>query len=684
MARNRKPTEEQDSLLQPKDSEEYFRGLVERSPDTLFRFRVFPNEGYDFLGPAVKQFSGYDPEEFYQDWTLIFRLVHPDDLPSLMKHFATQKVSDESYTLRWIRKDGTTVWTEQRNVPIYDQGGKLVAVEGVMREITEEVLRTREREAILSLVTGLRDSVTRAEIAPVLLDVTLALVQADGVALTTGETENPPENAGERCVKVELASGCWKGWTGSDLELGDELYQLLVVERRPYENPTLGDDLPGLPAGWKEELNSLVSVPLVAQGETMGILWVGRRQELARDETLEGQLRVLTAIADIAASALHTAMLFEVTQQRVNHLTALRTIDRAITSSLDLHLTLNVLLDQLMIQKDIDAVDILLVDTFTHQIHYAGGRGLRGRLFDDYPLSMGESLAGQVVLERKAIDLPDLRVYPRNYPQRDLFLGLGLTSYLGVPLITKGEVLGVLEILSRVAKPADQEWMGFIESMAGQVAIAINNAQLFEKLQRTNQDILQSYDATIESWTRAMECRKIEDHGHTDRVVAWSMALGQDLGLGDNELVHLRRGAVLHDIGKLALPDSILLKPGPLNGEELILMRSHPVYSYEWLSPVIYLHGAIDVPYCHHESWDGNGYPRGLKGLQIPFSARIFSVIDAWDALCSDRPYRKAWKRSQALQYIRDMSGVRFDPQVVEAFLRLASQQPSEPALEQF
>jgi HD-GYP domain-containing protein (c-di-GMP phosphodiesterase class II) len=546
-------------------------------------------------------------------------------------------------------------------------------------------------------VSALRDSVTRAEIAPVLLEVVSSLVKADGAALTTsdgaelsgnwaepcGDSSLSSAEAGDRMLKVEIATGCWKRWEGDDLEVGNDLYRQLVVERLPYENPAIDENLPDLPVGWKDGLRGLVSVPLIAQGEAMGVLWVGCRQEFPQDENLEGHLRVLVAIADIAASALHHAMLFEVTQQRVHHLTALRTIDRAITCSLDLQLTLNVLLDQLMNQKEIDAVDILLVDPFTHQMNYAGGRGLRGRIFDGSQQRMGESLAGQVVLERKAIDLPDLRGYPRSYNQKAAFLGEGLTAYLGVPLITKGEVLGVLEILRRTAKEVDLEWLDFIESMASQVAIAIHNAELFEKLQRTNLDILQSYDATIDSWTRAMERRKIEDRGHTDRLVWWTTMLGRELGVSENDLTHLRRGAILHDIGKLALPDSILLKPGPLTGQELIHMRRHPVYSFEWLSPVIYLHHALDIPYCHHESWDGNGYPRGLKGLQIPFSARIFSVADSWDSLCSDRPYRKAWKQSLALEYIRDMSGVRFDPTVVEVFLRVASQEPAELRLEQ-
>ena len=146
--------------------------------------------------------------------------------------------------------------------------------------------------------------------------------------------------------------------------------------------------------------------------------------------------------------------------------------------------------------------------------------------------------------------------------------------------------------------------------------------------------------------------------------------LARSSDIPDTELVHLRRGALLHDIGKMGIPDQILLKPGPLTDEEWRIMRRHPQYAYEMLSPITFLRRAIDIPYCHHERWDGTGYPRGLKGEQIPLAARLFSVVDVWDALCSDRPYRVAWPEEKVRQYIRELSGKAFDPQVVDAFFR--------------
>lgn len=189
-------------------------------------------------------------------------------------------------------------------------------------------------------------------------------------------------------------------------------------------------------------------------------------------------------------------------------------------------------------------------------------------------------------------------------------------------------------------------------------------------------------DGVIESLALAMEARGVEPAGHKQRVVWWTMNLARALEIPVEQHLHLKRGAVLHDIGKLAIPEAILLKPGSLDGEELRWIQKHPVFAYDWLSKYDELLPCLDIPYYHHESWDGNGYPKGLKGVQIPLSARIFAVIDTWDILRAERPYRKAWGRQRAMQYMREMSGIRFDPQVVDIFILLANQNPIEDDLD--
>ncbi len=180
-----------------------------------------------------------------------------------------------------------------------------------------------------------------------------------------------------------------------------------------------------------------------------------------------------------------------------------------------------------------------------------------------------------------------------------------------------------------------------------------------------------AYDETIEGWSHALDLRDKETEGHTQRVTEMALHLARAMGVTDVELVQVRRGALLHDIGKMGIPDPILLKPGPLTDEEWVIMRKHPVYAYELLAPITYLKPALDVPYCHHERWDGSGYPRGLKGEQIPLVARIFAVVDVWDALTFDRPYRPAWPKEKVRRYIMEQTCKHFDPRVVEAFMEL-------------
>ncbi len=191
------------------------------------------------------------------------------------------------------------------------------------------------------------------------------------------------------------------------------------------------------------------------------------------------------------------------------------------------------------------------------------------------------------------------------------------------------------------------------------------------KLREANTLLLLAYEATIEGWSHAMDLRDRETEGHSRRVAELTVKLAQAFGMSDEEILHLRRGALLHDMGKLGVPDNILHKPGALTEEEWVIMRKHPQFTYEMLNPIEYLRPALDIPYCHHEKWDGSGYPRGLKDGEIPAAARLFAVVDVWDALTSDRPYRPAWSKQEALDYIRAQSGKHFDPQAVELFFQV-------------
>lgn len=281
---------------------------------------------------------------------------------------------------------------------------------------------------------------------------------------------------------------------------------------------------------------------------------------------------------------------------------------------------------------------------------------------------MGEGQAGRAVLERQIIQIPNVAASGTEFAHPDLLKDENIAAYFAVPLITKGQVMGVLEICHRTPLEPSEEWIEFLRTLGGQAAIAIDNVNMFESLQKSTDELELAYDATIEGWSRALDLRDKETEGHTQRVTGMTVELARSFGLSEPDLMKVRWGALLHDIGKMGVPDSILLKPGSLTEDEWVVMKKHPELAFEMLSPIRYLQGALDIPYCHHEWWNGSGYPRGLKGEEIPLAARIFAVIDVWDALISDRPYRPAWTKQKALEHIQAGAGTHFDPQVVIKF----------------
>jgi HD-GYP domain-containing protein (c-di-GMP phosphodiesterase class II) len=405
---------------------------------------------------------------------------------------------------------------------------------------------------------------------------------------------------------------------------------------------------------------------LVTRDHTIGLLDLNKEQEGFYHQ---GDVDLAEMFATHVAIAIENARLFEGTRLQLERLAALREIDTAITASVDLGLTLNILLDKVISTLQVDAAGVLLLNPHTQSLKPAAQRGLPASPLPRPELRLGEGPPGQAALERRLLAFPDLTRQP--LPQQPLPQQAGFGAYFAVPLVAKAQVKGVLEIFHRSPLSPDPDWLAFLETLAGQAAIAIDNAALFDDLQRSNAELTLAYDTTLEGWARALELRDKETEGHTQRVTEMTLRLAGAMGIPNAELVHVRRGALLHDIGKMGIPDSILLKPGPLSPDEWELMRRHPVYAFEMLSPIAYLRPALDIPYCHHEKWDGSGYPRGLSAEQIPLPARIFAVADVWDALLSDRPYRPAWSEAAVLEYIREQSGRHFDPRVAELFMTL-------------
>jgi len=255
--------------------------------------------------------------------------------------------------------------------------------------------------------------------------------------------------------------------------------------------------------------------------------------------------------------------------------------------------------------------------------------------------------------------------------------GRGLVSLLYVPVVARDRAEGVLIVGTTTAKAElTQREVDLCRALSVEIGYALANARLYESVEAAARDLRAAYDATLEGWSRALEMRDRETAGHTERVTDLAVDLGRALGLPEDRLGDVRRGALLHDIGKMAVPDSILRKGDKLTDAEWETMRKHPEYAYRLLSSINYLAPALEIPYCHHERWDGSGYPRGLKGAEIPLAARIFAVIDVYDALTSDRPYRHAWTQEAALEHIRSRAGIDFDPAVVDVFTRMVESGP--------
>jgi len=415
---------------------------------------------------------------------------------------------------------------------------------------------------------------------------------------------------------------------------------------------------------------------------TSGKTWTGQFINRRKDGSLYHEQAIIFPVKDRHGRTLnYAAVKRDISEQirteqniqrQVQRLSALRNIDLAISASLDLKLVLDILLEQTRRELGVDAADILLYNATFQNLELTAWQGFKSALSSGVSIRVGKALPGKVAITRQPVFVPDLNLKPSaelfspQIRQAEQFAAYGC-----VPLVAKGELKGVLEVYHRAPLELADEWVEFLETLGGQAAIAIDNAGLFERLQAANTELTLAYDTTLEGWAKALELRDQETKGHSDNVTEITLQMAQAFGITSAELVHIRRGALLHDIGKMGIPDSILLKPGPLTPQEWEIMRKHPTYAYELLYPIAFLRPALEIPYCHHEHWDGSGYPRGLRGEVIPLSARIFAVVDVWEALSSDRPYREAWPKEKVIAYLREQSDAQFDPRLVDLFLEM-------------
>jgi GAF domain-containing protein len=405
---------------------------------------------------------------------------------------------------------------------------------------------------------------------------------------------------------------------------------------------------------------------MVAGDRVLGVIQV---QSTLPARLAPSDAELLGMVGNTAAVAIQNARLFAETQRGLERLRSLHAIDLAITGSVDVHVTLGILLDQVLTHLRVDAADVLLQNPLSQVLEHTAGKGFRARGLERVRVRIGEGPAGRAALERKVVRFLRDAAGAMDVARAPLLAEEGVVGYAAAPMVARGHVVGVLEVFGRAPLAPDPEWLEFLEGLASQAAIAVDSAALFSDLKRRNVELMLAQDTALETLARALDLREAGAGGHAQRVADLAVRLAREMGMREEDVVHLRRGALLHDVGKIAIPDTILLKPGPLTAEEREVVRRHPQAAHDLLAPVAFLRPALDVVYCHHERWDGSGYPRGLKGEEIPLPARIFSVANVYDALTSDRPWRKAWPEGQARDYVRDNAGSEFDPGVVQVFL---------------
>ncbi len=515
--------------------------------------------------------------------------------------------------------------------------------------------RLEELKVLSDLSFSLRTAETHHEMIEAVLDQLLAGLEVHCAAIRLIDTQS-------KQIVHEASRGFWKNLEQVIQALGEEKFLTLLENKKPILlNQTDCDPSPNVC-----HCQSFAAVALVAKETTIGVLIVGRIGKIS-----EQDIHLLEAIGDIAANALYRASLYEITEKQLRYLSSLYTIDRAISSRHDLQSILKIIAQEAKTQLGIDALGIYLYEPYSNLLKYMAGDGFRTLLIQNTVLPVGEGVIGQAAKERIPIYIANIFTLNDPLAKSKLCLEEGFVSHHIAPLLIQDQLKGVLEVFHRQPFDPPQDWRALFEAFADQAAIAIDNAQLFEDIQRSNLQISIAYDATIEGWAKALEQRDRETLGHSNRVTELTLHLAAEMGIPSDQMIHIWRGVRLHDIGKMAIPDSVLLKPGPLSDLEWEIMRRHPLYAYELLSPIEYLRPALDIPYCHHENWDGSGYPRGLKGEEIPLAARIFTVVDVWDALTSDRPYRPAWTPEKALEYICEQRGKKFDPKIVDLFLRI-------------
>ena len=415
-----------------------------------------------------------------------------------------------------------------------------------------------------------------------------------------------------------------------------------------------------------EELVAGGIFPLLGKGRVIGLIaLLSTHTDYFKPRTIAW----INALAGIISDSFSQVQNHSAGQRLVEH-----SICQMLQSSLDVRDPLPPVLELMSSVVQADAIIVLSYKQPAQRYDLLATYRLDAQIIAKLKLYFETGLAGKAASERKVVWIEDLTNPGAGTRSVSPLVQEGFQSYLALPLIGHNDFLGVLEVAWRTPQDIQPSSVDFLERMAEHIAFTMERSDIVRDLRHRNKELASTYNAMIEGLSRALELRDLETEGHTRRVSVLMMQFVEHMQIPPDQWDAIRQGALLHDIGKLGIPDAILLKPGSLTQQERQVMQQHAVYGYNVLAPIINLRQTLDIALYHHERWDGSGYPYGLKGEQIPLVARLFAVVDVFDALTSDRPYRSAWSHSQAIEYLKDQAGKQFDPRVVELFLEIIKQ----------
>lgn len=553
--------------------------------------------------------------------------LHPEDLREKYKkifkeHIEKGSAFEEQRYL--INKSGKKIPVEA-SASVIEVGGQTL-IQGVFRDITEKIVRQErlhlQRTALKAAANGILISNAEGKI----LWVNPAFTELTGYTLEEVEGKSP------NIIKSE----------DTETAIFDDMWSTILS----------GEAWTGRLVNQRKDGSRYVD-----------------EQTITPVFSLDGEISHFISIKQDVTERIQAE---EYLQRKLAELTLLQRISMAGAALMDEDEIIDIMTRIIRNTFYSDHLGVLLIDE-SESVLYPH-RSYMGINTEDFTIKirLGEGVTGKVAETGVPMHISDVSGMKDYIPSLD-----NLKSELCVPLIVSGKTIGVINVESTNVDEFTEDDVQLLSTISSQMATAIERIRLYKELVHSNEELTTAYDRTLEGWAQALELRDQETQGHTERVTQLTMRLAKKMGIKESEREHIQRGALLHDIGKIGIPDSILFKPASLDEREWEIMKKHPVYAFNILSRVPFLLPATEIPYAHHEHWDGSGYPRGMKGEEIPIAARIFAIADVWDALTTSRPYRAAWNKPETMAYIKEQSGKHFDPQIVKVFLKMIEDEES-------